>query len=239
MKDIINAIQAQQEYRQALEVNPFTANIYEYLAPYGYTDLDDFTSDKIEYLLKNSNIPITITNPEVGIAITLDNFAHGQQQVVFCINNEKIYAWHCNDDIDTELFGDYGIPIYETGAILGSPDDLDIALILSRDDFDECNFYKYFNNRLATCLSAALPKHEVVADNNDILIDDKKIMGSSIAINDDCLLYVAHISFYDFSALAKILCSKESTKTPGCVPAELSRATLIDEFKSWFEEDDA
>lgn len=239
MKDIKNAIQAQQEYRQALEVNPFTANIYEYLAPYGYTDLDDFTSDKIEYLLKNSDIPITITTPEVGIAMTLNNFSQGQSQVVLCINNEKIYAWHCNDDIDIELFNDYGIPIYETGAeggtILGSPDDLDIALVLSRDDFDECNFYKYFNNHLAAYLSAALPEHEVVADNNDILIDGKKIMGSSIAISDECLLYVAHISFYDFSALAKILCSKESSKTPGCVPAELNRATLLEEIKSWFK----
>lgn len=239
MKDIKNAIQAQQEYRQALEVNPFKTNIYEYLAPYGYTDLDDFTSDKIEYLLKNSNIPITITTPEVGIAITLDNFTHDQQQAVFGINNEKIYAWHCNDDINTELFNDYGIPIYETGTeggtILGSPDDLDIALILSHDDFDECNFYKYFNNRLAAYLCAALPEHEVVADNNDILIDSKKIMGSSIAITDNCLLYVAHISFYDFSALAEILCDKNSNKTPGCVPAELSRATLLEEIESWFK----
>lgn len=239
MKDIKNAIQAQHEYRQALKVNPFEANIYEYLAPYGYTDLNDFTSDKIEYLLKNSNIPITITNPEMGIAITLDNFAQSQQQAMFCINNDKIYAWHCNDDIDTELFNDYGIPIYETGAeggtILGSPDNLDIALVLSYDDFDERNFYKYFNNRLATCLSAALPGHEVVVDNNDILIDGKKVMGSSIAINDDCLLYVAHISFYDFSALTKILCNKDSSKMPGCIPAELSRATLLEEIKSWFK----
>ena len=54
MKDIQKAIQAQHKYRQALETNPFTANIYEYLAPYGYTDLDEFTSDKIKYLLKNS-----------------------------------------------------------------------------------------------------------------------------------------------------------------------------------------
>lgn len=239
MKDIQKAIQAQHKYRQALETNPFTANIYEYLAPYGYTNLGEFTSDKIKYLLKNSNIPITITNPEAGITMTLNNFSQGQSQVVLCINNEKIYAWHCNDDIDTELFNDYGIPIYETGAeggtILGGPDDLDIAIILSHDDFDECNFYKYFNSRLATYLSAALPEHEVVVDNNDILIDGKKIMGSSIAISDECLLYMAHISFYDFSALAKILCSKESTKTPGCVPAELSRATLITELKSWFE----
>ena len=140
MKDIKNAIQAQQEYRQALEVNPFTANIYEYLAPYGYTDLDDFTSDKIEYLLKNSNIPITITNPDECLQSDLMEILTAKQQLFISINNGKIFAWHQNDDIDTELFENYGIPIYEThgegGTIISGPDDLDIALVLDRNDWD-------------------------------------------------------------------------------------------------------
>ena len=114
MKDIQKAIQAQHKYRQALETNPFTANIYEYLAPYGYTDLDEFTSDKIKYLLKNSNIPITITNPDECLQSDLIEILTAKHQLFISINNGQIFAWHQNDDIDTELFESYGIPIYET-----------------------------------------------------------------------------------------------------------------------------
>ena len=53
----------------------------------------------------------------------------------------------------------------------------------------------------------------------------------------DMLLYMAHVSFSDMNDLTKILCPKQSTKVPGALPSDLDRATLITEFKSWFEED--
>lgn len=238
MKDIKNAIQAQHKYRQALEVNPFEANIYEYLAPYGYTDLDDFTSDKIEYLLKNSNIPITITNPDECLQSDLLEILATKQQLFISINNGKIFAWHQNKDIDTELFENYGIPIYEThgegGTIISGPDDLDVALVLDRNDWDIIKS-DYLLEALAQMVKKYLPNYTIEIDNNDILCDGKKIIGATTGEVGSKLLYMAHISFYDFSALTKILCNKDSNKTPGCMPAELSRATLLEEIKSWFK----
>ena len=238
MKDIQKAIGAQKEYREALKLNPFCENISTYLAPYGYTNLDEFQQDKIDYLLKNGNIPIIITTPEDGIKTTLSNFNNKIEQAVLCINNDKIFAWQCDDAIDPALFEDYGIPLYGTkasgGTILGSPDDLDIAFIISTDYCEDISS-EYFNHRLARCLQNHLPDYNITEDNNDILINDKKIVGTTTQINNNMFLYMAHISFYDFSALTKILCSKESTKTPGYMPAELSRATLLEEMKSWFK----
>ena len=80
-----------------------------------------------------------------------------------------------------------------------------------------------------------LPNHTIEIDNNDILCDGKKIIGATTGEVNSKLLYMAHISFYDFSALAEILCDKNSSKTPGCVPAELSRATLLEEIESYFK----
>ena len=64
------------------------------MAPYGYTDLDEFTSDKIKYLLKNSNIPITITNPDECLQSDLIEILTAKQQLFISINNGKIFAWH-------------------------------------------------------------------------------------------------------------------------------------------------
>ena len=238
MKDIQKAIQAQHKYRQALEIDPFTANIYEYLAPYGYTNLDEFTSDKIKYLLKNSNIPITITNPDECLQSDLIEILIAKHQLFISINNGKIFAWHQNDDIDTELFKSYGIPIYEThgegGTIISGPNDLDVALVLDRNDWDVIKS-NYFLEALAQMVKKYLPNHTIEIDNNDILCDGKKIIGATTGEVGSKLLYMAHISFYDFSALAEILCDKDSSKTPGCVPAELSRATLLEEIESYFK----
>ena len=78
-------------------------------------------------------------------------------------------------------------------------------------------------------------KKNIEIDNNDILCDGKKIIGATTGAVGSQSLYMAHISFYDFTALAEILCDKDSSKTPGCVPAELSRATLLEEIESYFK----
>jgi len=106
--------------------------------------------------------------------------------------------------------------------------------VLDRNDWDVIKS-NYFLEILAQMVKKYLPNYTIEIDSNDILCDGKKIIGATTGEVGSKLLYMAHISFYDFSALAKILCSKESTKTPGCIPAELSRATLLEELKSWLE----
>lgn len=239
MKDIINAIKAQDEYCQALSTNPFNANIYEYLAPYGYTDLIEFKKDKLDYLFKHSNLPIITTNPDESLAADLVEKL-GQEQVFISINNGAIFAWHQDEDTDRDLYAANNVAIYEThgvgGTIISGPDDLDVAIILDHNNWELIKA-DYFIEKVAQALRDLLPEHEVVSDENDILVDGKKVIGMTHGKVGDMLLYMAHVSFSDMSELTKILCPKQSAKTPGALPSDLDRATLIAEFKSWFEED--
>lgn len=239
MKDIKNAIKAYSDYCEALSTDPFNANVYKYLAPYGYTDLDDFTKDKLDYLFKHSNLTITTTNPDESLMKDLIE-KMGQEQVFISINNGAIFAWHQDEDIDRDLYAANNVAIYEThgmgGTIISGPDDLDVAIILDHNNWAIIRA-NYFIEKVARALRDLLPGHEVVSDENDILVDNRKVIGMTSGKVGDMLLYMAHVSFSDMSDLTRILCPKQSTKTPGALPSELDRATLIDEFKSWFEED--
>lgn len=227
---------AYDEYLAAHAENPFI-NIHDYLDAYGYFDLNEFQKDKTKYLLARSNIEIEITTPKESAVKTLDYVRRGREAVVLSIDNPTNFAWHQNEDIDYDKFAAAGFEIYETqtpgGTILGSPDDLGIAIFLS-NQYEILDF-SFFNDLIVEYLRKSLVNHTIVKDSNDILINNKKIIGASAQAFEDKILYVAHVSFHDFSEEAAILCPKQSDKQPGCIPPGVARAALIEEIKQWFK----
>lgn len=72
--------------------------------------------------------------------------------------------------------------------------------------------FEYFLNRYVKFYSKYFD--DVVIDNNDILINGKKIQGSIFFDSNDMYFYGTAISFIDRMDLIKKICKKQSIKVP-------------------------
>ena len=70
-------------------------------------------------------------------------------------------------------------------------------------------------------------------DNNDILIDNKKVLGSASIATDNMFAFISHISFTDRSEYIQNICGVNTDKQPGFITPPLTREILINEVKLW------
>lgn len=235
MKDIKGAIQAEDRYlleRLAFEND---VSIYDFLAPYGYTSLDEYQKDKKDFVLTQSGMIIYLTDM-LAIEDRVEAHVRAQVPSVFIPTAECQFAWvGVRDEIDMSLFEQYGVRPYNMryigGTIISGPEDFSIAIITPSVYGLTCNYY---TERIGEFLSKYFDNVEVTG--NDILIDGKKIAGAVSREVNDVFLFATQISFKDRTEVINVLCPPHGDKTPGCIDSSvLSRDELQAEILSWFE----
>lgn len=146
----------------------------------------------------------------------------------------SISAWRGLDTpVDFNLCKELGVEVYEVGApggiIVTSPNDFSIEILIPEniDINDQCflekfkTYYdKYFDN--------------VEINNNDILINGKKIQGSGSVRANGMYLFMTQVSFEDHFDIINQICQKKSSKQPGIIDSTiLSKQMLQEEVLSW------
>ena len=237
MRDIAGAIAAEQQYIQDRIYNHLTVNIYDYLLPYGYVNLNDYFRDKHYYQLAHCGVVQHECTPQSAIPEIQTYMANGTPGLWIPESNH-IFAWGCQDEkVNRALFAEYDIPVYDVpalgGAMISGPEDIGVCVIIPSSIGVGTN---HILNRLLEFFSSRADENNIfVRDGNDILYNGKKIIGvTQNNLDNGMFVFWGHVSIVDRADLVYAICPPTGAKAPGFIGNLFTRAELINEIKCWF-----
>ena len=235
-KDIALAYQEENRYYEDKDrLHSNTLNILDYISNAGYDNYDDYFSDLQEYLLKIQDYEI-VEEPEINASIPLPYLKSNKPAFLYTINCGVNYAFVPNRIYDYEIIEKYGYtPVklgYDSsnGPILSSDGDLRIYLLYP---VSINLFYEYFSNKIVSFLSNHF--ENVRLDNNDIMLDNKKIIGGASTIVNNMRIVVFQVNFVDKLSDIQAICGI-TNKVPGYIDSSIVSAEDVkNEFLSWLK----
>jgi hypothetical protein len=230
---IKNGIIIEQQYLDTRDTLK-TLSLLNRLSTVGYTSLDTYFKDKTEYLVRTSN-PTIYEPVMLGIEDAVEASVKTKEVSVYIPTASDVFAWHGSETIDYDLCKSLGVTVYEMrylgGTIISGPEDFSIAVIIDENtdvtsDYFMNRFYSYFRQYFSN----------VVLNNNDILINDKKILGSMTRRANGMFIFATQVSFVDRTNLINQICPPDSGKIPGCIDNSiLTKEMLKNEVLSWLQ----
>jgi len=234
MKDIAKAYKAEQNYyadKERLHSN--TLDIMNYLTPCGYDNYDDYYNDVQEYKLKIQDYDI-VEEPYIDPKLHNPYILNKIPACLYQIHCNTNYAFVTNDFDKNEILQNYNYEIcklgynFSSGPIISESGDLRIDIIYS---YQIKINHEYFLNKLKQYLLNYFDNVQI--DNNDLLIDNKKVCGCVSYIYNDMYIILMQINFIDKSEIIQKICG-EQHKKPGYInPNILSPEQLKDEIITW------
>lgn len=240
MKDIAKAIQLEEEYLyRKVDLQDNTANIYEYLAEAGYDDIEEYRNDAREYYLKSQNMILE------RVYITTESL---DEWVKLAMSNKKLFR---SSDIEDPSLGTVAIvglsftefdkfnskgvyPVvfnYMRGCIITGINDLNFCLCLPNKSW--LNLSDIILEKLAKFISKKYDN--VIIDKNDILVNNKKVVGLAIINNNKMSCIICHISLTDYTDLINELCPPHNGKIPGYID-NITKKEFEEEIQSWLQQ---
>ena len=208
------------------------------LSKYGYGSIDEFLFDEAEYFLKHTEFKLVQMNaPDKQSGLVIQALENRQNTIFFVIPQRKLVWKGCNADYNEEFCKNHAIPVcfepYNGGIICTNGTDLQIAITA----YDLPGKTKEFLlDRLCGWIAKKTGQIAVV-EGNDILINQKKVVGlGHKAMDNGMVLLVLQISFsVDIDFITQV-CQKTMVKEPAGLqefnPA-LTRSSLIQEVITW------
>lgn len=232
-KNIAKAYEAEmQYYKDKDRLHSNVLDIMDYIGPCGYDTYEEYWNDVQEYKFKTTNYEI-IEAEDIAEDVYLNHIKTRTPAFFYLINSSNNYAFVPQNFKHDEIFEEYNIiPAHMTyiannGIIITSNGDLRVVIISYDVKYPIENLLIKLKNYLLNYFN------NVVVDNNDILIDNKKICGSGFMTINGMNVYMFQITFVDRVDLIKKIC-KNSIKEPGYIdPNIVSQYKLKDEFISW------
>lgn len=235
-KDIAKAVQGEAEYiHRKIEEGDNTASIFDYIAVGGYTDLSEYNRDKSVYLLSRQEYEV-VEEPYIGEDVPVEYVMGKRPAFLYTIDCGTSYAFVPIGYVDDGRIASHGLQIVglgynaEHGIILSFDGDLRVYLIIP----NEIDLHTdYFTNRIAEYLTANYK--ECTVDNNDLMIEGKKVAGAAEIHYNDMKIMLFQITFNDNAELIREICGVQ-TKKPGFIDKDvMSPYTLKDEFLRWLQ----
>ena len=226
---MINAINAEQQYINDRINGIETRSLIDILRDYNFTSLNEYYLAKKEWQLQNCGmIEQHCEIPEVPT--TLATIISLKQPTLLIVESNSPFIYHGDEEYNEQAVIELDIPVDEMGhsggTIVGGAGDLSIGIFFplnidARSDYILQRFVDIFQN------------HGIAAEvnNNDVLVDGKKIIGSAHLASDDLFAFVSYISFSDKTELVQKICGP-AEKTSGYLTG-ISRSELIRGMKEW------
>lgn len=227
-KDIEKAIEAETKY-----INENGKNIYDYLRPHGYDNLDEYFKDKAKYLLLKNNFKLYLYEPTTGIDLRVWEAMKNKESCIWVPQLEKVLACVGTADVlNEELCNKLNVGIlhmpHQGGTIITGPDDLTIGIHFPKNSSSD---YTFFFNKMKDYLK----QFNILPEGNDFLYNNKKVIGCSHNETVEGMnSFFFSATFSDHTELIKQLCNKKSNKIPGVIPNNiLTKQKLLKEVLSW------
>lgn len=233
--NIEKMIIAVREYEKKSLIDT-TLDFQNILEKYGYNNPEEYFNDKFYYDLKNNNFldynNVSAKELETLIPQVLQN----KTPILLKLNTQNLCITEgiANNTINKTVLLNYPEIEYlyspcKGGAIILGPED--IFIFISVINIDTNRFKKYIMESLKTYLSKY--EENVIIKDNDILINDKKVVGAIFDGNYSQSYGAFFISFCDRNSLIKDLINKTG-KNPGFINSEiLNKEEVEKEILSW------
>ena len=205
----------------------------------GYADLEEFFNDKIEYEMQQVLKGQVYSVEPKNAMPTLRKLIQNQQYGIVSVYTNETCVHHGQDPnktLNEEYCAEHNIPIYPYdsfgGNIVATVGDYSVALILPLTIDISAGFVlektkdilqKYFE--------------DVQIQDNDILINNKKVAGATSFGTDRFFFLIYHFSMSEKTDLIYSICGAPTTnKQPGYIDTTvLSTEKLMEEFLSWLQ----
>lgn len=231
--NIANAIQEEQRYLND-RLNGIDTSLIQRLSQYGYRTLDEYFNDKRDHLLASLDYDAFFGDGKPALNMAISSLIAQKPYFTIATMPKTTIVHGADGGINYDVCEELDIEIIEShspgGTIICSPGDQQHAIVVpTAIDVTP----RYFLNRLARFCKKYY--ENVVVDNNDILIDGKKVVPSSTAIQDGMMMFIFQMSFTDSSDLVARICTKNGPKPVGYV-TKFTAEELANEVKSWLLE---
>lgn len=157
---------------------------------------------------------------------------------IYISYGEGIHAYHGNQPIDYDLCKELDVRVvelkYAGGTIIGSADDLSIIIV-----FPETMgmTHETVIEKFVEIIGKYVPN--TTYDGNDILVDGDKVSGSAIRQICGSWVWMAQISFGDYSEYIKKICQKPAIKKPSYIVSTLLTRDLLEkEIIAWLRKEE-
>lgn len=238
MRNIELAIEKEKEYlHDKIELCIPGIDIHKYLYEAGYYNLEDFRFDKTEYLLKQQNLTME------RIFITEDSLNHWVERVM---SGETFF---CSADTESEELGTVAIcgydfdefdkylengilPIkfnYSRGVNITGINDFNFCICVPLDVELSLDFLL---KKLLYFIYKKNPTAKI--DNNDIIVENHKVVGLTQINNPYKCVFIVHISLTDYTNLIYKLCPPKGDKQPGFI-TNITKKEFEEEVQSWLK----
>lgn len=231
MTNIENAIRVEQEYLDYRRSNG--ESLSTLLEPFGYVSLDDYFKDKAEYQLKTQDYQYLTVDVDNMFELVEESMIN-KVPSVYIINASRTILWHGKDEEpNRELCAELGyeiIPLdYNGGNIITGVGDFNFIFVCKKVDGIGT---QWFMEKFAAYFSRFFG--DVVCNENDILINGKKVMGSMQRETETMYEFATQISFVDRSEDIYKICPPTGAKKPSAIPSGFFTCDdLRNEVLSW------
>lgn len=231
MPDIKNAYLSEVEYQLTRSRDETTESLIDRVREYGFSTLEEYFSAKADYMVELMDFSFLEVYPENAAAEMLKMNAKAAPGLLM-MNTDKTVVYHGNVSYNADYCEEHNIPVieYKTagGTLVASAGELSIGVCIpTTADVSTAWLLEH--------LAAILRKYmgNVVVDNNDILVDGKKVCGAAAYKSNVAYCAVAQFSFDDKTALIQNICPpKKKSKQAGYITA-MTREQLRREIQAW------
>lgn len=233
MKNLKGAMEEEKKY-VADRLSDIKTNLIDRLSQYGYSDLNDYYTDKRDYLFAEWKPEVYRIDGEY-LATKMEKAIVDGQYGIYIMTTNNTYAFHGNDPMDYKLCEDLSVEAielgYSGGTIIGDAQDLGILLVMPR----EFNITPMMiSQKVLSIIGEFIDNAEI--SGNDILVDGKKVMGSMNRRVGNSFVWAAQISFADHDELITKICNKTSAKKPSYIDrTKLSRNETERRLLKWLQ----
>ena len=240
MRNIKLAIEKEQQYlKDKFETGDPNISLTQYLYSAGYRDIESFRFDKTEYQLKQLNLDVEYLYIDRE---SLDTWAERvlKQEVFFACadtmdpNISNVAIVGAESEEEYEMYKSVGItPItfnYTRGTIITSTLDFNCSLSVPKNIDLSMDFVL---KKLLYFIHKTNPTAKI--DSNDILVDNKKVVGLTSIENPNMSVVVAHISLTDYTDIIYKYCPPHAGKEPGFL-TNLTKKDFENEILSWLKQ---
>lgn len=234
MGNIEEAIIIEEKYKQDKTHNKIYP-ILPLLSNCGYSSLEEYQRDKAVYVCKHLTWNI-VEEPYIDTVFAKQADSNQINAFMYTIHDGNKYAFVPNSSHNEPLLENYGFTVVNieymanNGLILSFDGDLRVYIVIPRSVFDGINT-QFFLGKINDYL-ISLGANSVI-NNNDILIDNKKVCGSASFQTPTSVHMVFQITFTDNIELIKEICGKRY-KEPSYIPSDIcTPEDMLNEMLSW------
>lgn len=231
-KNIKKAIEKEKEYLNYRRQDKEPFHFADAIKQFGFNSLTEYFKAKAFYEVQHLSYNILETTPEKAIEDIQLCIKQKVPTILFNITPFTLVWNGFNSSYNEDYCKEHHIPVFPLytagGTIVSTKGDLNIGICIPSNTFINKN---YFLQGIANILQN-FTNEKVTIDNNDILINNKKVLGSSCYDYNGMFVFIAPISLSEKTELINSICVKKSSKIPSFINF-LDATTLYKEIKKW------